>query len=203
MARCNHGCVIPPPDHAVSKFMNKLFDGALLSDSGEDLFVGIWCGLAESFEEHPDVWKDVENRQVAVGVLISIATNMILDRGTLGNIGHVNERLQLMIIVFLDSYDGKGDYVHAIHGAMVRSPALCTSCGERDMLKFFTKKLPCSCLEERYKQARKNLPKMAECVNCGQEKERSSLRMTCGRCKVPGNASCSRAKTQRVVQYLC
>ena len=83
VARCNHGCVIPPPDHAVSKFMNKLFDGALLSDSGEDLFVGIWCGLAESFEEHPDVWKDVENRQVAVGGLISIVTNMILERGTL------------------------------------------------------------------------------------------------------------------------
>ena len=88
-----------------------------------------------------------------------------------------------IIALHLECYDGKGDFKSASHGTMMKGTAIASG-NDRDTLKFYTKRISCSCLNERYKHARKTLPKMGKCSHCHEEKERSSL-MTCGRCKVP------------------
>ena len=52
---------------------------------------------------------------------------------------------------------------------------------ERSLLRFYSKHVPCSCLDERYK-ALKSQPKTGICVHCEQRKERSSL-MVCTGCE--------------------
>ena len=71
--RCSHGCVaLPPPDHAVYRFMNA-FDHAWNYNM-------LPLVLKNTFEKHPEVWNDAEHRHMATGILLSMGTNMILIR---------------------------------------------------------------------------------------------------------------------------
>lgn len=54
--------------------------------------------------------------------------------------------------------------------------------GKRDVLKFLSRKIDCSCLEEMYRQARKT-PKSLYCSYCDEVKERDQL-MMCGGCRL-------------------
>ena len=87
-------------------------------------------------------------------------------------------------ILALDCYDND-DFDCACDVARMRiHRTLPNGSGEREMLKFYSKRLSCSCLKEKYKHTRKTLPKIGQCWQCKQEKERASF-VTCGRCKVP------------------
>lgn len=183
VSRCTHGCVVPPPDHAVAGFMNTFVEAW----NGESAFEEDWDqnnvndALEATFEKHPDVWNDEVHRQMAIGVLLRMGTNMILKSEDDYDID-IARRIGI-IIVILDGYDGNGSYQHAANVAMVKGVIFAAG-NERDILKFYSKRLSCSCLTEKYKQARKALPKIGQCFHCRQSKERSHL-MTCGRCKVP------------------
>ena len=165
---CNHGCVtIPPPGHAVAKFMNT-FEEALC---GNHVF-GV---LSDMLHAHTGVWDSDEHRQMAIDVLLSIGTNMILHRDRIDTYDHVRNIAQA--ILFIDCYDDKcNGNKYLLHGAVVKGPVIANCGGKRDLLKFFCKRIPCSCLKEMYKEARKTLPKMGKCMHCNQQKERESLR---------------------------
>jgi len=79
-------------------------------------------------------------------------------------------------ILFLESYDvEQGDDLYA---AMYRSGMLLTvsdlkNGGEREVIRFFTKRISCSCLKVRYKQIKVLHPKSkSRCDNCEQVKDR-------------------------------
>ena len=61
--------------------------------------------------------------------------------------------------------------------------------GDRDIVRFFSKRITCSCLKEKYKQL-KSEPKLGSCTNCKQRKERRKL-MVCALCRLP--QYCSKA----------
>ena len=108
---------------------------------------------------------------MAIGILLSVGTNMIL------NANDVDGGMELGIaiaILLLDVCTCPG------HKLAIRL----ANGNKRDILKFYSKRLSCSCLYEKYKEARKTLPKVGKCANCGEKKERDCL-VTCGRCKVP------------------
>lgn len=54
--------------------------------------------------------------------------------------------------------------------------------GVRDIYKFVSKRLPCSCLKELYATARKSHPKMGCCSHCVQLKKRETL-LICSKCR--------------------
>ena len=179
-ADCNHGCLaLPPPEHAVSKLMNT-FEETLKRQTH--------CIVATetAFRMHPKLLKDDEHRQMALSVFLSLGTNQILHK----EYGNDEGRQRLvweisLAISILDCYDGRGsDFVYAAQCAQANHPVLANNCGTRDVLKYYSKSLPCSCLKETYKQARKTCPKMGRCTSshCRQEKDRSSM-WVCGRCK--------------------
>ena len=63
------------------------------------------------------------------------------------------------------------------------------NCDECTLVKFLRKQIPCSCLDEMYKEV-KSMTRTGVCFNCSCTPERSKL-LTCGRC---GDANyCSRA----------
>ena len=174
---CNHGCVIPPPNHAVRSFMHT-FDEALSGEGGTYDLVEV---IGNTFQKHPEVWNDTKHRQMAIGVLLRMGTNMIMN--TLDDNNYQFERHLGIAILALECYDGKGDSRYVLHCAMMKGSVLAQG-GERDMWRFYSKRLPCSCFKAKYKHARMTLPKLGRCMHCKQYKERSSL-MTCARCKFP------------------
>ena len=178
-ARCSHGCgMIPPTDHPVSRFMNA-FEDALNGRRSDVLTV-----MQKLFKSHPQVWNNDEHRQMTIDILLSTGTNTIL-----GAKGDEENRVKFawgvgFASLLLDCYDGNGDFRYAYGCAQVNNPVYTNDCGTRDVFKFYSKRLPCSCLKEMQKEARKTLPKMGACKHCDKYVERAPL-MTCGHCKVP------------------
>lgn len=95
--RCNHGCVIPPRDHAISRFMNTFYGGNIGGDDSDE-----FDALAKTFEMHPEVWNDAEQRQMVIGILLSMGTNMLLRLH--GGIDLQTLRLFGLLILILDYY---------------------------------------------------------------------------------------------------
>lgn len=85
---CSHGCVValPPPDHPVSMFMNTFDDGwhqknwevnkMSASLRGMNLLTSV---MTFTFGKYPEVWNDDDYRQMAMGILLSMGANMILN----------------------------------------------------------------------------------------------------------------------------
>ena len=186
--RCTHGCIdVPPPDHAVCRFMNKFYE-EWAGKCGADLFVV----MKRTFDAHSDVWNNANYRQTTIRVMLRMGTNLILDDGSSdddSNVRRTQSRIANSILI-LDCYDSDGDFTHAFNVATIkRYRSLPFGFGKRDILKFYSKRVACSCLKDKYKQARKTFGKMGQCMHCEGRKDRSSL-VTCGRCKVP--TYCSR-----------
>jgi len=64
-----------------------------------------------------------------------------------------------------------------------------SSKNNRDVMKFYRKRMNCSCLKKMHLEARKTIPKMGKCDHCGVVKERALL-MVCSRCMI--DQYCSR-----------
>ena len=181
-ASCGHGCIaIPSPGHAVSVFMNTY-------NTAHDGAISFFTGLENTFK--CDVWNSAQHRQMAIDILLSMGTNIILTGNGNGGGCLVEGRGIALAILLLDCYDGESSFEHlqdVTRMKLLRS--MPRGCNEREVLKFFSKRLTCSCLKEKYKEARKILPKFGKCWHCEKMKDRSSL-ATCGRCKV--HTYCSR-----------
>ena len=59
-----------------------------------------------------------------------------------------------------------------------------------EIIRFFTKRIKCSCLKEKYRQAKSEESKMGTCFHCQERKERKDLKV-CGTCKL--GQYCSKA----------
>ena len=87
----------------------------------------------------------------------------------------------------LENCDEMDDFNSVLHNQTVATKIRDLHSGgsgqERDMLKFFSKRISCSCLKERHSVARRTLPKLGKCSHCKMVKARTLL-MVCGSCKV-------------------
>lgn len=91
-------------------------------------------------------------------------------------------------ISILEHHDGTDSLGAALNSrrATLKMLTLSTSSiisGRRDALKFFSKRVPCSCLKQRHQQARKTIPKIGRCMGCWEETERAALSI-CSRCMI-------------------
>ena len=120
----------------------------------------------------PEVFNDSDHRQMAIDVFLRLGTNLILDN-------EVDESQSILqAIVLLECY-----FDDAEKGCRARGLKYLHS-NERDKLKFYSKRISCSCLRQNHKLARMTLPKLGACVQCQQFFERAHL-MTCGCCNFP------------------
>ena len=111
---CNHGCaVIPPPDHAVSKFMNTFFEAWASNNSAI-------TAVKSTFEKHLEVWNDDKHRQMTIGIFLSMGTNMIMGhRASEYNPPDAIKGIAQAVLI-LDSYYGNGDFDCACDVARMR-----------------------------------------------------------------------------------
>jgi len=172
---CTHGCpALPATDHAVSHFMD-----ALWANSNAKKWPDSY--LLDLFDNHRQVWDSATLRKLASDILVAIGTNFVM----LNTIDHGFKFAVLlaMTISVLEHYIGNGNdgFYFAIMKASLVVDDL--HCGEREIVRFYLKRISCTCLKAKYSLLKKSQPtRICECFTCKQVKVRSSM-MLCGRCK--------------------
>ena len=162
---CNHGngrSALPDDNHPISNWDMKSANS-----------------LLDLFTNHQQVLEDKCYRDMALRILVRIGTNIMLGSKP-DDIGkHMHIAYAAQIIAVLEYNDGGSDFLLSCNNRVTASKRRDTcyigSSARRDLLKFFSKRISCSCLKEMHSEARKSLPKMGKCDNCGVIKERASL----------------------------
>jgi len=175
---CDHGCAILwTVDGTTSNFFDEFFNrGTFSFDDVANMLQG----------NNGDLLNDKRFREIAVGIFIRIGTNMMLSGGN--NNFLWAQRIEKTIILLENYYNGMDSLDIALHcrvAARKFRDLDTTSCGsaKRDVLKFFSKRAPCSCLMEMHQTARGVFPKKGRCYRCEQEKDRVALSV-CSRCMI-------------------
>ena len=173
--QCKHGLgevVLPDGSHPISKFISS--------------YLLLGTTLKDTISNNQDVWNDASVRKMTADILTRIGTNLLCVPGTSMNQSRDSQHLIIdmaFIITMLENYDKALDY----DSNAVKPSYKYLYCGSnnayRDLLKFYRKRLKCSCLKKIHLEARKTHPKLGKCHSCGVIKERSLL-MVCSRCMV-------------------
>ena len=176
--QCDHGCaVMISDDHPVSSFMDQFY----INLRNQGLVVAE--ALTELFVTHRHVWNNESYMKIVLDLLIHIGTNELLCEGSdlSGSALCVAQS-----IITLEHYNDTCDIDLVLSKRVVASKwrdLSINSSERRDALKFFRKRTSCKCLKKMHLEARKQLPKIGQCMNCKVEKERVSLSV-CSRCMV-------------------
>jgi len=177
--QCNHGIetTIPDLSHTVSSFINEYF---LCDDTRDSLQHHVALqNLAEGLDD--------SNRKLAIDMFTLVGANLLL-----GNDDHtvdVTGREAAFAVLLLEKYwesqtcDFDSVFYHRDVARKMWGLIMSATSNNRDLLKFFRKRITCKCLKKMHLDARKAEAKFGECHNCGVVKDRSLL-MVCSRCMV-------------------
>ena len=203
---CNHGhnIICPSTSHPVYQLIDKLFvfdekeRHLLVNEEFEQECKGLWSLLEyvkQSYANHPTVWNNVEHRKMAMDILLSIGTN-ILVRGAGSGGARVLANGCLLLEAFayiqsmLDSVndpallatDIKTNLDLAVYSASASIRDLAGG-KDRAVIRFFHKRLSCDCLTAKYSESKRSSQKVGVCNTCGQSFLRTDL-MVCGTCRI-------------------
>lgn len=183
----NHGFDIKiSDDHPVSGFMDTFF-------MNWNSYLPLVDSLVDSYEKHPQVWDNEKQRTLTIDIMTTIGTNMLIRKE--GQFYTLATCIAEAIYVMENYYNERDVYSAAYNrrsASKRRDLDLFASSLGRDVLKFYSKRVSCSCLKAMYSEARKKMPKkMGKCshIECKVEKERVML-FVCGRCMI--DQYCSR-----------
>ena len=175
--KCDHGCntLIPDNDsHPVSRFMNGYFLNCLHKSMLS------LDNVRALFTAHQEFWNNVSHRKMAINIMVRIGTNLMLTKA--GGQDYITDA-----IMVIENYNGESDIDLVLARRSVASKlrvlAHVGSSTRRDELKFYSKRITCSCLKKMHSEARKTMPKLGECYYCKVEQARALLRV-CSRCRI-------------------
>ena len=182
---CDHGCgLVPEMDHLVSSFMDTYFnnwDNMLITKN-----------MRNALQMHPKVWNDDSYKQISISILIRIGTKR---RGDPYVEASLTLAKSIVILEHLDPNNGTGSLSMTLLSRRVSTKMrdldidAIRSSMRRDSLKFYSKRVTCSCLQSMHQEARKTIPKMGVCSSCKKVKGRVALSV-CSRCMI--HQYCSR-----------
>lgn len=178
---CDHGYGELPNnlDHPVASFMDAFISGWHNGAASCSVFELITPLL----KAHPQVGNDESYKNEVVDIMTSMGTNMLLNRGDACIKGALNLARSIVIL----ENCGTGSYYVTSNSRVVQTRVrdLHTNVisSERDALKFYSKRIPCSCLKKMHQEVRRAIPKTGKCFGCQKEKERVKLSV-CSRCMV-------------------
>ena len=180
---CNHGALTIPDDknHPVVSFLDTLFVNMLLKSMKTS------PNLHDTVQKHADVWNNVSQRKMTMNILLRVGTNaqLLVKEMMPGDVALYLSH----VIAALENYNG-GDIDSHFNSRIVATKIRDLHFGtKRDMLKFYRKRVGCSCLRKIHLEARKTIPKVGKCYHCRVVKERAVM-MVCSRCRI--DQYCSR-----------
>jgi hypothetical protein len=191
-----NNAIITRCDHALGAAMISDFDDShpvlIFMD---DLFIN-WLEKSMEMTEtvvdtlrHKQVWNDSCHRNIAIKLLLCIGTNLLLVHDVANGFREkmmINALFVAQVVVVIEKYEIAGEQINLVFQTSVAKLNHLYLGGvsrRRDLLKFFSKRIVCSCLKKMHLEARKSMPKMGSCYHCKVPKERASF-MICSRCKV-------------------
>ena len=186
MCWCGHGHAASIPedsDHPVSIFMDDFY-----KKCKGDITVEMFLDRLY-LPEHPQVWNNECYRNMVRNILVCIGTNLMLRICKGGTIGYDLSFavVRAEVIMVLENYSQKGTLNDALKSRPVakkwRDLVSDLPSGNRDVLKFYRKRITCKCLKKVHLEARKTIPKQGWCWNCEQEFERAFLSV-CSKCMI-------------------
>lgn len=183
--KCNHLGRSVPLSTAVVAFINSIF-----ADDLNDVMPDFCRKSYNSFKE---VWECDDLKEIVMNVLIRMGVNQILlnrDGVQFPNFAVSDTFLLFLcdLLVVLEQHK-PGANIRSSFAKGMRKICILEGGNERDILKFFSRRVTCDCLKEVYSEARRNLPKVGKCVGCDATFERHQL-FECTGCK--SRCYCSR-----------
>jgi len=187
--KCDHGLADllgGQEGHPVRKFVAAISEARL--DRHREIHFDVSLLFREVIRSHIDVLSNADNRHMAAEALTMLGMNAILSVG--GHLSAILGAFPLFLGQWGDSGDFARDFKSAHLGALANKLRNFTQGTERNVLKFYAKRIKCLCLKEACLKAKESGPvKFSQCDHCQQRKERASME-TCWKCKV--NLYCSR-----------
>lgn len=176
---CNHGCCQPVPS-CCRKLLEKFPDLEKVN-----IETGVWpdptkmvVGVVEAFDAIcPEVLSDKNLLEMTKYFLISEGTDILAFRPPAETLVTLY-RIASGVLMLENNGSSMNSHVikhYEAHMKLMHG-------GERELIRFYSKRIPCSCLKELYARFR-SVPKMAICSHCWEPKERSALRV-CSQCKL-------------------
>lgn len=172
---------MPNSDHPAYKFVDTFIKGVMNDFSFAD-------NLQTLLATVPEVWKEETLRNDTLCILTSIATNQMLHQKHFGT-DSLSQAIHISkAIITLENQDKLRDediltifYYPNIAAKFKNLSNHPKASGKRDVLKFLSRKVECSCLKEMYSNARRESPKSCLCSYCEEVKERDQL-LKCSGC---------------------
>ena len=180
--KCSHGvAVIPGPGHPLRIFLDNHF-GEMMTN-------------LDVSHELGEILVDDTNRKMLHALLISIGTNVVLSAKPNESDWRLLGVGPACKILLIEQYGQTRDLDAAKMGVAVIGGKKLVGVGDRELLQFYCKRLPCSCLKKRYSDAKKSLPKQGACRHCKKHMDRKAL-LLCSGCRVAAFCSveCQRAE---------
>jgi len=131
--------------------------------------------LKMTFEKHQEVWKDDAMRKMTIDRMVSIGTDSI--------IGECIDcaRTKSEAIIMFEKYTS-GDTFDSVLSKASEDIGYILNAEQRDIIRFYKKRIPCSCLDELYSEIKKSQDRGIGCDHCNQSIKRKDIKQ-CKRCK--------------------
>lgn len=178
--RCTHGCSPPqllPPGHAVSSII------ATLNRGYADGFTPLMNATLVILRYEKELKKE-ETLIYLKSWMVSDAVDLLLFLDDKGNDDHDGEDESPIIdtamhfaesILALETHASRDGMTGAMARRMAKAHRDLVGNGRRGLLAFFQKRIPCGCLDEAHRFAKRNFAKMGQCHYCQSTKEHKRL----------------------------
>lgn len=140
--------------------------------------------IDQTYKKCPDVWNSKENKETAKSHLLSNGSYLLLNKDDLGKAALDIAGALAVAIHTLERFDPSEDLGTWSVGSekeRLNIVDVLEGC-ERSLLKFYSTRLPCSCLDSLYAKAKSSQAKTGLCFHCKKRKDRSEL-LVCSKCR--------------------
>lgn len=169
---CEHGRPSTlPRSHVCHRFMDDYVDAIKEQCRSITVLDAVSVVMTELLKKYPEVHTDDATGKLARAFLLSSGAMLLKHKLDIELYPAANAGA----ILLLEQYCDKG-------GDNFMKYRDVTEVCERSIMKFFSARIPCSCLDKLYAEVKEAQPKTGFCDGCYERKERSAL-MICTACK--------------------
>ena len=170
---CSHGHYVEIGEeyNIIEMFTETFLSEAFARDDGK---VNLSGALATVKGKYPIVWYDLSKLKLVVSFLLCNATDHVLE----GDIDSARHFAQF--VPYFEAFVSAKQTGEIVEQSWAAILDLCNCDDEHTLVKYLRKRIPCTCLDEKYEEV-KSKSRMGVCFNCKSAVERSKV-LTCSQC---------------------
>lgn len=145
--------------------------------------------ISSLYRKHPEAWNNDENRNSIISALVNSGVNNLLNPNLSEAAIRESISVESKMILMLEKYDPKKHQNESDLLAMMTDEDFYTKHRDmlqgckRSVLKFYRRRIPCNCLDEKAREVNDTHAKTGVCDNCKLRKGTRAL-MMCAACNL-------------------